>query len=247
MGTSNSRSDDSGPTQRLMVREQQEVQARDNYNRLAACYDCWSSWEKPYLDHALSLVDLEITTNETVLEIGCGTGYCLEKICLAGNSVVGIDISEKMVEKTINRLQSSVSNPEQYEVLCASATKLPFDVHKFDCVLVCFTLELFPVDTITAVLTEVERVLKPGGRLVAVSMSSDETVGCCCGCPMQCYKCSHACCPTVVDCRPIGLLSFCSKSDGLTPVSVQVLPFYGLAVESVVCKRIANKSKAAVS
>ena len=247
MGTSTSRQEGDGPEQHLMVRDRQEDQAKKNYNRLATYYDCWSSWERPYLDHALSLVGLDNVIGETVLEIGCGTGYCLEKICLAGNIAVGIDISEKMVERTIARLQASVANPEKYEVLCASATKLPFHVNKFDCVLICFTLELFPVDIITAVIEEVERVLKPGGRLVAVSMSSDESVGCCCGCPMQCYKCSHKCCPTIVDCRPIGLLSYCAKSEMLVPTDVQVLPFYGLAVESVVCKRVNKKALTAGS
>ena len=78
-----------------------------------------------------------------------------------------------MVERTKARLQASVANPEQYEVLCANATKLPFNVHKFDTIVICFTLELFPVDIITAVLEEVERVLKPGGRLVVGGVWGD--------------------------------------------------------------------------
>ena len=228
------------PQQPLMRRDVQEATARENYNRLAKCYDCWSSWEKPYLDHALKLVDLTHTRNEFVLEIGCGTGYCLEQICLAGNSVTGIDISEGMVQKSIARLQRTIENPEAYNIMCASASQLPFPINAFDCVLVCFTLELFPVETIITVLGQIENVLKPGGRLVAVSMSTDDSTDqCrCCGCPMKTYRGCHSCCPNVVDCRPIPLLTLISNhAPELTPIDVEILPFYGLSVESVVCKR----------
>ena len=65
-----------------------------------------------------------------------------------------------------------------------------------------FTLELFPLETIPQVLSEVRRVLRAGGRFATVSMA---TVG-----PGEhdsllerTYKWMHRHFPHIVDCQPI--------------------------------------------
>jgi len=221
------------PDTPLMRRGQQEEKARNNYNRLAGCYDCWASWEKPYLNHALHLFDMN-STNQRVLEIGCGTGWICEQICLAGNEVTGLDISEEMCKVATKRLEKSCKS-EAFTILKGSAKKLPLQDCEFDSVLVCFTLELMPIPDIKIVLGEIQRVLRPGGRLIAVSMSNDQNVAK--SCPMGCYHCCNTYCDCVVDCKPIGLLDLVSNEEKLTPLQCETLPFYGLAVQSVVCKR----------
>ena len=40
-----------------------------------------------------------------MLEIGCGTGWLCEQICLAGNQITGLDISEEMCKASTKRLE----------------------------------------------------------------------------------------------------------------------------------------------
>ena len=231
--SSSSSSNNETPHTPLMHRGRQEEKARNNYNRLANCYDCWASWEKPYLIHALNLFDLK-NQNQNVLEIGCGTGWVCEQICLAGNNITGLDISEEMCKVTTKRLEKSCTT-DAFTILKGSAKKLPLEDTSFDCVIVCFTLELMLLSDIKIVLSEIQRVLLPGGRLIAVSMSNDENVAK--SCPMGCYRCCNTYCDCVVDCSPIALLDLVSDEKNLTPIQSETLPFYGLAVQSVICKR----------
>ena len=237
MGQSSSADQDRPvPETPLMLREHQEEKARRNYNTLAGCYDCWASWEKPYLIHALNLFDFQNNRNKNVLEIGCGTGWLCERICLAGNQVTGLDISEEMCKASTKRLESNPNlDSNSFTILKGSAKNIPLQDQIFDCVLVCFTLELMSLKSIEIVLGEIVRVLRPGGRLIAVSMSNDESVAK--SCPMGTYRCCSTYCDCIVDCQPIPLLQIISGQDMLSPLHSETLPFYGLAVESVVCKR----------
>ena len=123
--SSSSSSNNETPHTPLMHRGRQEEKARNNYNRLANCYDCWASWEKPYLIHALNLFDLK-NQNQNVLEIGCGTGWVCEQICLAGNNITGLDISEGMCKVTTKRLEKSCTT-DAFTILKGSAKKLPLE------------------------------------------------------------------------------------------------------------------------
>ena len=67
-----------------------------------------------------------------------------------------------------------------------------------------FTLELFPLEVIPAVLSECRRVLKPGGRLGVVSMATvppgeHESA------LERTYVWMHTHFPHIVDCQPIPL------------------------------------------
>ncbi len=93
------------------------------------------------------------------LDVGCGRGQFAERIARElGASVIGVDQSERMVQLTRVRGIDAVVGD-----VCA----LPFDSGVFDCVLAAWML--FHVAEIDLALAEVARVLRPGGRLVAVT------------------------------------------------------------------------------
>lgn len=116
----------------------------------------WMRHQRAYgADRALSL--LELTDSDSVLDIGCGPGADLEKMNQQARSAVGVDLSETMIKAAQGRVPTA-------KVLIGRATDLPFSDGSFDAVWARALLIHVP-DVETAV-SEVARVLKPGGRVV---------------------------------------------------------------------------------
>jgi arsenite methyltransferase len=105
-----------------------------------------------------------IQTGETVLDIGCGAGMDL---LLAGRRVgpsgraIGVDMTDAMVQ----RAQSSARavGLKQVEVRKSDATSLPLDDASVDVVISNGVINLVPEKQ--RAFDEIQRVLKPGGRL----------------------------------------------------------------------------------
>lgn len=95
-----------------------------------------------------------------ILEYGCGTGSSAFVLAEQGATVVGIDISEVAVRKaTAQAAGSSAAQRLSFAVM--DAEHLGFPDRSFD--MVCGSGILHHLDT-DAGLSEVARVLRPGGR-----------------------------------------------------------------------------------
>lgn len=94
--------------------------------------------------------------NERVLDLGCGDGRFTARLQAAGANVMGVDRSPSMVEAA--RLRNLI-------VVEADATALPFADAAFDAVF--SNAALHWIRNQDAMLREVRRVLRPGGRFVA--------------------------------------------------------------------------------
>ncbi|MGH3072510.1 MAG: class I SAM-dependent methyltransferase [Gaiellaceae bacterium] len=95
---------------------------------------------------------------QRVLDVGCGPGEAAERIAAAGIQVEAIDISERMVELTRARGVSARVGDVQ---------ELPFEDASFDAALAGWML--YHVPDVERGVAELARVLRPGGRLVAVT------------------------------------------------------------------------------
>jgi len=103
---------------------------------------------------------IAVQEGERVLDIGSGPGFLAEAIADQTGptgKVVGVDISQQMVDRASQRSQS-----EWLSYQCADATELPFEDSSFDVVVSTQVAEYVPdIDSFTS---EVHRVLRPGGR-----------------------------------------------------------------------------------
>jgi SAM-dependent methyltransferase len=93
---------------------------------------------------------------ENILDLGCGAGQLTERIAAAGAKVTGVDASPNMVAATRARGIAAEDG---------SAESLPFADRSFDAVFSNAVLHW--VRGQDAMMTEVRRVLRPGGRFVA--------------------------------------------------------------------------------
>jgi ubiquinone/menaquinone biosynthesis C-methylase UbiE len=98
-----------------------------------------------------------------VLDVGSGNGYVLSRYAAEGAQVDGVDITPKAIELCQNRfLHAGLRGTFQV----ARAEELPFADNTFDCV--CSMGVLHHVTDTERAVAEIQRVLKPGGRLIVM-------------------------------------------------------------------------------
>jgi SAM-dependent methyltransferase len=93
-----------------------------------------------------------------VLEVGVGTGIVAAALRFHGLTVYGVDLSMSMLRRAVDRLGSTV--------VCADALALPVRSGSIDNVL--FVAALHAIGDVPGAVAEAARVLRPGGRLLAV-------------------------------------------------------------------------------
>jgi SAM-dependent methyltransferase len=139
------------------VREQYETE--DN---LAARKAAYATAEGPDARDVLFDAVAE-TRPERVLEVGGGEGEVAERIVRElGAELVGIDQSERMVE---------IQRGKGIDARLGDVQDLPFDDGEFDVTVAAWML--YHVPDLDRALAELARVLRPGGRLVAATNSSE--------------------------------------------------------------------------
>ena len=99
-----------------------------------------------------------VAVGERVLDVGCGEGWFASELACAGASVVGIDVAREPLRRARER------DPELDLRVVDDDGPWPLDDAGFDVVWAGETIE-HVADT-TGWLSEVRRVLRPGGRLL---------------------------------------------------------------------------------
>lgn len=92
------------------------------------------------------------------LELGCGTGHWTKFFSECGFQVTAVDNSEAMLEIARSK------NMENVQFLHADASRLPFPDACFSGIFSITMIEF--VDDINQVFNEIDRVLKPEGKIV---------------------------------------------------------------------------------
>jgi ubiquinone/menaquinone biosynthesis C-methylase UbiE len=103
------------------------------------------------------------TARGLVLEVGVGSGLNLPLYGSAVTRVVGLDPSPELLRLASNRTADAVV---PVSLLRGSAEHVPFRDAVFDAIVITWTLCSIPNPI--AALTEMRRVLRPGGRLIFV-------------------------------------------------------------------------------
>lgn len=204
----------------------QENQTQAFYDRISSIYDAISD-SSEHVAREKGLVQLDAHLGQTALEIGFGTGHSLVALARAvgpTGKVIGFDISPGMGTVAHERLLKE-GLADRVELKIAAIPPLPVDSESVDLVFMSFTLELFPDAEIAAVLDDVRRVLRPGGKLTVVGMAIENDPGV----MERTYQWFHRHFPHIVDCHPIDIAGVLQQA-GFSIEANESLEMWGLRV-----------------
>ena len=141
--------------------EKRQVQRA--YELWAPAYDFIFDWIfAPGREAAIEHLDL--SRQHSVLEVGIGTGLNLP-LYPATCRLTGIDLSQDMLDKAVERVQTLAMPDVTLKVM--DATSMDFGDNEFDRAIATYTISAAP-DPV-AVLREMRRVVKPGGTIVILN------------------------------------------------------------------------------
>ena len=113
-------------------------------------------------EHQLVAEALAVRNSEILLDLGCGPGIHTREYAreLPSSVVVGLDLSVPMLRYATARARAE--NFSNIAWIHGDALDVPFADDRLDAVNCCGALHLFP--DVRRALSEIARVLKPGGR-----------------------------------------------------------------------------------
>ncbi|QAY66165.1 demethylmenaquinone methyltransferase [Paenibacillus protaetiae] len=115
---------------------------------------------------------MNVQPGDSALDLCCGT--CDWTIALAqasGGKVTGLDFSRNMLNVGAEKLQR-IGLDKQVTLVHGNAMELPFADNSFDYVTIGFGLRNVP--DYLQVLKEMQRVVKPGGKVVCLELSKPD-------------------------------------------------------------------------
>jgi phosphatidylethanolamine/phosphatidyl-N-methylethanolamine N-methyltransferase len=135
------------------------------YRRYAPIYDRLFGAVLEPGRKALATVVTEIAP-KSLLEIGVGTGLMLPRYPSA-TSVVGIDLSEEMLEIARTRASEIKSGDQNITLINMNAESLAFPDNTFDCVTLPYVLSVTPNPE--KLVAEIRRVCKKNGTILILN------------------------------------------------------------------------------
>jgi ubiquinone/menaquinone biosynthesis C-methylase UbiE len=134
-----------------------------NFDRAAGIYDATRRLPDAVAAEITDglLREIRAAGADRVLEVGIGTGRMARPLMQRAVRMVGVDISQEMMERLLGHLTPEHTPPE---LLLGDATALPLRDAAFRAAMVVHVLHL--VSSIEGTLAEIRRVLAPGGVLL---------------------------------------------------------------------------------
>jgi demethylmenaquinone methyltransferase/2-methoxy-6-polyprenyl-1,4-benzoquinol methylase len=113
---------------------------------------------------------MNVQEGQTAIDLCCGT--CDWTISLAQKSkigkIIGLDFSQNMLDYGAIKLKD-LDLEQQVTLVQGNAMSLPYDNNSFDYATIGFALRNVP--DLEQVIREMQRVVKPGGRIVSLELS----------------------------------------------------------------------------
>ena len=154
-------------------------QVADMFDQIAFRYDFLNRFLSGGIDvywRKKAIAELKLLAPKKVLDVATGTGdvALMTMKYLTPDQIIGIDISTGMLELGRKKIAKAMLN-DRIQLLEGDSETINFPENTFDAVTVAFGVRNF--EHLHAGLSEMLRVLKPGGKLVVLEFSKPKTTG----------------------------------------------------------------------
>lgn len=145
---------------------------RRSFAQAADTYDSAAVLQREIADRMLARLDLVRLRPQSVLDIGCGTGYDLRGLSqrYPRARVLGLDIAEAMARRARRHAGLWRTLTGRCVFICGDAERLPVATASMDLVVSNLALQWCAPDVVFA---EVRRVLRPGGLFMFTTFGPD--------------------------------------------------------------------------
>jgi len=126
---------------------------------------------KGHYDSVDTIISMsEVMKNDIVLDIACGTGILTSAFAKYANSVVGIDITQSMLNEAIKKQKKENIIHIKFDL--GGVESLPYEDNSFDIVFTRYSFHHF-LDT-KNIFDEMIRVCKVNGRIIVVDATPED-------------------------------------------------------------------------
>jgi demethylmenaquinone methyltransferase/2-methoxy-6-polyprenyl-1,4-benzoquinol methylase len=159
---------------KLPGKNEKAAYVENMFNSIATRYDLLNTLMSFGLDKSwrrFAVMRTEVGSGDRALDICCGTGMLTMELARGvgpEGAVTGLDFSENMLKVAKDKI-TQFAYQENITLIQGDAMKLPFDDNSFNCVTVGWGLRNVP--SVMQVLKEMQRVVKPGGKVVSLDMA----------------------------------------------------------------------------
>ena len=157
----------------LPIGEEKRVRVREMFDRIAPRYDALNRIMSLGLDQRWrrrALDKIRVGPGDLVVDLACGTGDFCELVEARGARAIGVDFAREM-------LRQAATRGLRFPKVQGDGEWLPFATASVDVVTCGFALRNFV--SLEAVLREIARIVRPGGRIAlleALATPVDEGV-----------------------------------------------------------------------
>jgi len=154
-------------------KEEKEKFVHQVFESIAPKYDLMNSilsFRRHKAWRALTMKKMNVQKDQSAIDVCCGT--CDWTISIAekvgaNGQVIGLDFSQNMLDYGLVKCKER--GLDQISLVHGNAMELPYEDNKFDYATIGFALRNVP--DIKIVLSEMKRVVKPGGMVVSLELS----------------------------------------------------------------------------
>lgn len=139
------------------------------WNRIAFLYTRFMKKNDGIYKSACQKISPFLNENLDALELACGTGQFSYILAEKSKSYIATDFSSNMVEQTKKNYKGCKASFEIQD-----ATKLTYNDNAFDVVVIANALHVMP--SVELAMSEIKRVLKPNGLLIAPTFVFDKNM-----------------------------------------------------------------------